>query len=71
MKAKLIVAFHDNTWEGKIVEVPDGIVPDKYYRGSVKWTKAVIKWATENVELEENGKKTEYLGMLNANPEGE
>ncbi|MGW8177796.1 MAG: hypothetical protein ACWGQW_03265 [bacterium] len=68
MKAKLIVAYTDNTWTDKLVEVPDGVVPDKYYRGSVKWTQAVLKWATENADL---GKEIEYVGMLDANPEEE
>lgn len=71
MKAKLIVAFADNTWKAKTVEVPTGVVSDKYYRGSVKWNKAIMKWAQENVELEEDDKEIEYVGMLDAHPEDE
>jgi hypothetical protein len=70
MKVKLIVAYDDNTWEGKVIDVPENVVPDKYYRGSVKWNKAVMKWAEEKAELDE-GKPVEYLGMLDANPEEE
>lgn len=70
MKAKLIVAYNDYTWTDKLIEVPDGVVPDKYYRGSIKWNKAVLKWATDNVDLED-GKEIEFVGMLDAIPEEE
>lgn len=70
MKAKLIVAYNDYTWTDKLIEVPDNVVPNKYYRGSVKWTKAVLKWATDNMDLEDS-KEIEFVGMLDANPEEE
>lgn len=69
MQAKLIVAYSDNTWTDFIVDVPEGVVPDKYHRGSTKWNKTVIKWATDNVELEKEDVEIEYVGMLDANPE--
>ena len=67
MKVKLIVAYEDNTWTEKLIKMPDDVVPDKYYRGSVKWNKAVMKWAQDNVDLD----KSVYVGMLDANPEEE
>ena len=70
MKVKLIVAFADNTWDDKTVTVPDDVVPEKYHRGSTKWNKTVVKWASENAKL--MGKKDceiEYVDVLDANPE--
>jgi len=67
MKVKLIVAYEDNTWTEKLIDVPDGVVPDKYYRDSVKWNKAVMKWAQDNADLGDSV----YVGMLDANPEEE
>jgi len=72
MKVKFIVALDDNTWKPRVVDVPAGVVPDKYYRGSVKWTQAVLKWATDNVTFTPDELvKVEFLGVLDANPENE
>jgi hypothetical protein len=70
MKVALIVAFDDGIWKRQVVDVPDGVVPDKFHRGSVKWNKAVLKWATDNVKLDDD-KTIEFLGVLDANPENE
>lgn len=69
MDAKLIVAYDDNSWRGIVVTVPDGIVPEKFHRGSVKWCKTVVKWANENADLKYDGKEIEYVDVLDANPE--
>ena len=66
MSVKLIVAYENKKWDEKVVEIPDGTIPEKYHRGSVKWNKAAVKFAEENGDL---GDKRVYVGVLDANPE--
>jgi len=66
MNAKLIVAYENQTWTSVTIDIPAKIIPDKYHRGSVKWNKAAVKWASENVDLGEG--TIVYVDVLDANP---
>ena len=70
MKVSFIIATSDRKWTADIVDVPAATFPDKLHRGSAKWTKKAIAFIRGNYsesELEEIG----YIGVLNANPDGE
>ena len=62
MKTEFIVAKADKSWETRIVEIPEGTIPDKLHVGSAKWQAKAVTW----FEDEYADASTFFVGILKA-----